>query len=186
MMEEKLMVQKVLKGDNSAFGYFVDTYQNMALTIAYRICQNRQDAEDIVQNSYVKAYHNIHTFRMDSKFSTWFFRIVYNTALSFMNLSLTKNEYLSFDDIGYDNVDDDWDALLRLENQDRIELINKVLNLMPTDEALVLTLFYLDENSIKDIMQITSFTESNVKVKLHRARKSFTRIYSELNSKSVY
>ena len=65
-MDEKQLIHKVLKGDTSAFGYFVDTYQDMAITIAYRVCGNRQDAEDIVQNAFVKAFHNLHTFRADS------------------------------------------------------------------------------------------------------------------------
>jgi len=76
-MDEKLRIRKVLEGDTSAFGYFVETYQDMAMTIACRVCGNRQDAEDIVQDSFVKAFHNLHTFKADSKFSTWFYRIVY-------------------------------------------------------------------------------------------------------------
>ena len=80
-MNEKQRVQQVLSGNTSAFGYFVETYQDMAITIAYRICGNKQDAEDLVQDSFVKAYHNLHSFRHESKFSSWFYRIVYNTAL---------------------------------------------------------------------------------------------------------
>ena len=68
-MNENQRVQQVLSGNASAFGYFVETYQDMAITIAYRICGNMQDAEDVVQESFVKAYRNLHTFRSESKFS---------------------------------------------------------------------------------------------------------------------
>ena len=69
-MNENQRVLQVLSGNTSAFAYFVETYQDMAITIAYRICGNMQDAEDVVQESYVKAYRNLHSFRSDSKFST--------------------------------------------------------------------------------------------------------------------
>ena len=71
-MKEGVYVEKVLSGNTSAFAYFVTTYQGMAINIAYRICENMQDAEDVVQESFVKAYKNLHTFRLESKFSTWF------------------------------------------------------------------------------------------------------------------
>ena len=82
-MKERVYVEKVLSGNTSAFAYFVNNYQGMAINIAYRICENMQDAEDVVQESFVKAYKNLHTFRLESKFSTWFYRIVFNTAVTF-------------------------------------------------------------------------------------------------------
>src|SRR5574344_2092039 len=81
-MNEKLCVQQVLSGNTSAFSYFVEAYQDMAITIAHRICGNVQDAEDVVQESFVKAFRNLRSFRSDSKFSTWLYRIVYNTAIT--------------------------------------------------------------------------------------------------------
>lgn len=177
-MDEKLIVSKVLKGNTSAFSYFVDTYQDMAMTIAYRVCQNKQDAEDIVQNAFVKAFHNLHTFRSDSKFSTWFYRIVYNTAITHLNSSVFSNEFVDYKHITGENSFSDWDTIAAIEEGERKALINAVLEEMPKDESLLLTLYYLDENSVKDIMKITSLSESNVKVKLHRARKRFADIVS--------
>ena len=81
-MNETQRVQQVLSGNTSAFGHFVESYQDMAITIAYRICGNMQDAADVVQESFVKAYKNLRSFRADSKFSTWLYRIVYNTAVT--------------------------------------------------------------------------------------------------------
>lgn len=177
-MDEKLIVNKVLKGNTSAFSYFVDTYQDMAMTIAYRVCQNKQDAEDIVQNAFVKAFHNLHTFRSDSKFSTWFYRIVYNTAITHLNSSVFSNEFVDYKNITGESSFSDWDTITAIEEGERKALINAVLEEMPKDESLLLTLYYLDENSVKDIMKITGLSESNVKVKLHRARKRFADIVS--------
>ncbi len=179
-MEEKQWIQKVLKGDTSAFAYFVDTYQDMAVTIAYRICGNRQDAEDIVQNAFVKAFHNLHTFRSDSKFSTWFYRIVYNTALTHINNRNFNTEFVDYKMMDGDASYSEWDTLDKIDEDERKEMVNRTMDRMPKDEGVLLSLYYLEENSVKDICLITGLTESNVKVKLHRARKRFAEILNSI------
>jgi len=179
-MDEKQLIRKVQKGDTSAFAYFVDTYQDMAITIAYRICENRQDAEDIVQNAFVKAFHNLHTFRSDSKFSTWFYRIVYNTALTHISSSGFNTQYEDYKVVDSDSSYSDWDTLEQIHEHERKEIINQTMEKMPKDESLLLSLYYLEENSVKDICLITGLTESNVKVKLHRARKRFAEILGSI------
>lgn len=179
-MDEKLQIRKVLKGDHTAFSYFVDTYQDMAMTIAYRACSNMQDAEDIVQDSFVKAFHNLHTFKSDSKFSTWFYRIVYNTAITEIRSASHTIRYVDYEEMGLADSYTDFDTLGRIEEEEKKELLNEALEKMPRDESLILSLFYLEENSIKDIAKITGLTESNIKVKLHRARKRMYELMTEL------
>lgn len=180
MGEEKQLIEKVLKGDTSSFSYFVSTYQDMALTIAYRICKNKQDAEDIVQESFVRAFHNLHTFRFTSKFSTWLYRIVYNTAVSGMQTSFFKTEFTEYGQ-QEQTLYSTSDTLAGIEQMEMSSTINQVLDRMPTEESLVLTLFYLEENSIKDVALMLSITESNVKVRLHRGRKHFADLVNTMN-----
>lgn len=177
-MDERLQIRKVLKGDTSAFGYFVDTYQDMGITIAYRICGNRQDAEDIVQNAFVKAYHNLHTFKLNSKFSTWFYRIVYNTAITESRTTIHNIEFVDYKVVDSDVYSDD-DILDQIEEKEQKRMIDEALSRMPKDEGVILALYYLEENSVKDIALITNLTESNIKVKLHRARKRFADILTQ-------
>ena len=179
-MDEKLQIQKVLKGDNSAFGYFVDTYQDMAVTIAYRVCGNMQDAEDIVQDAFVKAFHNLHTFKSDSKFSTWLYRIVYNTAVTEKRSSSYNVQYIDYEQMDVSDMYTDFDTMSRIEDEERTVMLNKALDMMPKDEGLILSLFYLEENSIKDVALITGLTESNIKVKMHRARKRMYDVVTNL------
>jgi RNA polymerase sigma factor, sigma-70 family len=181
-MDEKLQIQKVLKGDTSAFGYFVDTYQDMAITIAYRVCGNMQDAEDIVQDSFVKAFHNIHTFKSGSKFSTWLYSIVYNTAVSQIRSTSYNVQYVDYEQMDISDMYTDFDTMSQIEEEEKRRMINMAMEKMPGDEALILTLFYLEDNSIKDIVKITGFTESNIKVKMHRARK---RMYDILKNEKI-
>jgi len=180
-MDEKLQIRKVLKGDTSAFGYFVDTYQDMAITIAYRICGNRQDSEDIVQEAFVKAFHNLHSFRADSKFSTWFYRIVYNTAATQMRNVTYNAEIVDYKQIDTDYYSD-FDTMVQIEERERSAIINNALDKMPGEESALLTLYYLEDNSVKEIAKITGLTDTNVKVKLHRARKHF----AEMLDTSIY
>lgn len=171
-MDERQRIQQVLSGNTSAFTYFVETYQNMAITIAYRICGNMQDAEDVVQESFVKAYRNLHAYRGDSKFSTWLYRIVYNVAVTHAKSRLWLNEHeKEIDDVSlFSQID------LQMSPDafdEQKEIVAHVLDLLPKGDALILTLYYMEDNSVKEIANITGLNESNVKVKLHRARKLF-------------
>lgn len=170
-MNENKLVQQVLSGNTSAFSYFVETYQDMAITIAYRVCGNMQDAEDVVQESYVRAYKNLHSFRSDSKFSTWLYRIVYNTAVSHTKSQMwminIESEVESAEHLGSNTIE------VKMEDMERSEIVADVLRNIPKGDSLLLTLYYMEDNSVKDIAQITGLNESNVKVKLFRARKIF-------------
>lgn len=173
-MDEKQKVKDILKGNVSAFSYFVETYQDMAKTIAYRVCNNMQDAEDITQDAFVKAFHNLHLFRADSKFSTWFYRIVYNTAITQIRSSFYTANCVDYTEV--DNPVNDFDILDKIEKNEKEEIINKALEKLPKDSSLILTLFYLNESPIKEVVAITGLSEANVKVKLHRARKQLADV----------
>lgn len=175
-MNENERVQQVLSGKTSAFTYFVETYQDMAFTIAHRVCGNVQDAEDVVQESFVKVYRNLHTFRNESKFSSWLYRIVYNTAITHSKSKL----WLYDQETSLSNVQEisDFDTETQIIDYERTEAVANVLNKMSKGEALLLTLYYLEDNPVKEIAQITGLNESNVKVKLFRARQSFKELYA--------
>lgn len=178
LAEEKVIINKILKGDTNSFGYFVDNYQDMAITIAYRICLNKQDAEDIVQNSFIKAFHNLQTFRTYSKFSTWFYRIVYNTAITHINSSIFSYDIVDYNEIKNQENTIDINIIEQIDKEEKSKIINKAIERLPHDESLLISFFYLEENSIKDISLITGLSESNIKVKLHRGRK---KLAEEIN-----
>ena len=176
-MNENQRVQQVLSGNTSAFAYFVETYQDMAITIACRICGNMQDAEDVVQESYIKAYRNLHTFRSESKFSTWLYRIVYNTAVTHSKTRIWSGMMETDIEYAADLTDRGADALLA--ERERREVVKDVLERMPRGDALLLTLYYLEDHPVKEIASITRLNEPNVKVKLFRARKMFKELLTE-------
>jgi len=173
-------VQKVLAGNTAAYAVLVEKHSDMAFTIANKIVRNREDAEEIAQDSFVKAYQSLRSFKGDSKFSTWLYRIVYNAAIS--HTRRKKQDFTQLDErvVGETTEDEIFENLDTLDTEHQSKLVNEAINNLPADESAIVTLFYLKENTIEDISQITGLSVSNVKVKLFRIRK---KLYEELQTK---
>lgn len=166
-----LHIRQVLAGDTSRFVYFVTAYKDMAFTIAFRIVHNKEDAEEVVQDAFVKAYTSLASFRQDSKFSTWLYRIVVNTALSKTRkkkIFVDNSETTLIEEVSIEGVENAYD---RLSSAEQKKFINNALNEMNPEDSLLLTLFYLEELSLDEITEVTGIPKENVKVKIHRARK---------------
>ncbi len=175
---DDLYMRLVLEGDASKFSWFVDSYKGMAFSIAYRIVNSREDAEEIVQDAFLKAYRSLGKFKRGSKFSTWFYRIVVNTALT---KTRTKPPPTGSFDEDEDVPANDVDSAYRsLDLAERKTLINEAMDKLDIEDRLLLTLYYLNENSLEEITEITGIHRENVKMKLHRARN---RMYRILNVK---
>lgn len=181
-MNERQRIKQIIKGDTAAFGYFVDTYKDMAVNIAFRICRNSAEAEDIAQMAFIKAFQNLHTFKRGSKFSTWFYSIVYNTAISEIRKSVHKTEFVEYKHAGLEAEYSEFDTLDAISQKERKAMINEALAKIPETEAVALSLFYLEENSIKEVAQIMALTPANIRVKLHRGRKNLAEAIREMNA----
>lgn len=171
-MDERRWITSVLAGDMQCFACLVAKYEKMAYTIAFRIMGNREDAEEVAQDAFLKMYRALPEFKFESKFSSWFYRIVYRTALTALRSQQVFSDYDEVATVDVSLAEEEMATLL-LEQKDRKEIISKVLTELPKEEALLLTLYYLEECSVEEICQITDFTASNVKTKLFRARKHF-------------
>ncbi|MDY7395621.1 sigma-70 family RNA polymerase sigma factor [Aureibaculum sp. 2210JD6-5] len=175
-------INKVLSGDKDAFRYFIRTYQEMAFSIAISMVKNEFNANDVVQNSFIRAYKGLRSYRSDAKFSTWLYKIVVNEALKFLKKNKISKEFITFMDDPIDYSSTFNEAVNKFELNDKQMEIKKTLNLMKPNEALLLKLHYLHEESILEIEKITGFTKSNIKVLLHRARKSFLALSVQHNN----
>lgn len=175
---DQTLINKILAGDTQAFGILVERYQNFVFTIAVRILKNKEEAEEVAQDSFIKAYNGLSGFRGDSKFSSWLYRIVYHKSLD--KLKGKKPVHFNLieeitEDI-YGEIENGLESLLQ---QERSEIINDCIKSLPADDAALISFFYFEEKSIKEISAITDFTEDNVKVKLFRSRK---KLFSLLSS----
>lgn len=179
-------INEVLKGNSNAFGYFIKTYQNKAFGVAVSIVKQEDDAKDVVQTSFITAYSSLSNFRSDAKFSTWFYRIAVNTALQFIKREKRKDE------IGAEYAITDAEkvacnnAISELRKQDLRVLIKSIFEKLPAKEALILQLYYIDDQSMVEIEAITVFTKANIKVLLHRGRTHFYNILKNQNIEKPY
>ena len=177
MKQDKYYIERVLRGDVNAFSYLVDAHKGMIYTIALRMLKNVEDAEELAQDTFVKAFSSLKDFKFESKFSTWLYRITYNGAIS--KLRKKQVEILDVDEVYLpeSEVMSSYNAINELNKVEQKKYINEAIGNLKEDDAFIITMYYLRENSIEEISEIAGLTLSNVKVKLHRARKRF---YDEL------
>ena len=152
------------------YASIIDQYKDLAYSIAFKIIKNEQDAEEIVQDSFIKAFQNFHKFRNDSKFSTWFYRIVFNTAIS-----TTRKNRIQTTGINEELIDSresvDTNAIQNLDQLDRKRIIKKGMEKLDALDFTVITLFYYESKSLKEIGVITGNDRNYLKVILQRARR---------------
>jgi RNA polymerase sigma factor (sigma-70 family) len=168
---EDLYIRQILNGDIGRFSYFVDAYKDMAFTIASRIVNNKEDAEEVVQDAFVKAYTSLSTFRQNAKFSTWLYKIVVNASLSRTRKKVfytNEHDAAAIEEIAEEGIES---AYAKLSHADQKKMINEALDEMNVEDRLLLTLSYLEELSPDEIMEVTGIPKENSKVKLHRAKK---------------
>jgi RNA polymerase sigma-70 factor (ECF subfamily) len=170
MHEDNYYIDCIIKGDVNAFTTLVNRHKRMVYTFALKMVKVPEDAEEIAHDAFVKAYHSLRTFKRQSKFSTWLYRIVFNECVS--RLRKKKFETISIDEprFSYLEAEVTESFIKELNDKEQKEILMKAVNKLPDDERSVITLFYLQECSIKEIMEITEYTESNVKIKLFRGR----------------
>ncbi len=167
---DQAYVDRVKAGDSLAYAFLVDKYKNMAFTIALKVTGNREEAEDVAQEGFLKAYQQIGAFAGRSKFSTWLYTIVYRTALNHRK----KNRLPSFSlnpQAARQPAAHTTPAPEQLQAQQEQQYVKEAIDRLPPLEALLVTLYYLDENSTREIGEITGLSLANIKIKLFRARK---------------
>lgn len=172
-------IERVLSGDVAAYASLITNHKNLVFSIVLKIVNNREDAEEISQDVFLKAYQSLNTFERKSKFSTWLYRIAYNAAVS--KTRKKRLEMVAIEDSVISNYSTDEVSLnmYEIDENYRQVVLGKALDRLPREDNLLITLFYKNENSIEDISHITGLSESNVKVRLHRIRK---KLYDEMGT----
>lgn len=166
------VIDQVLKGNQQKYELLVKKYRAFAFTIALRYTKNREDAEELAQSAFVKAYLNLRDYRGDAKFSTWLYTIVSSLCLSFLRKK--KLEVHSLDQEYVFERANAHESTLRadhIEQRSRLQLLSRAMELLHPDDAKLLTLFYKAEQSLDEIAKILHIEPNNAKVKLHRARQ---------------
>lgn len=170
-LNDNEIISKVLGGDQQAYAGLVSRYQNFVFTLALRFTKNREDAEEVSQDIFVKAYRSLADFRGASKFSTWLYTIVNTTCITFLRKK--RLETHSLDNEKVFEAADSQDSGMRanmIEQKSKITMVNKAIGLLSEDDAAIITLFYKAEQTLEEIAQVLGIEPNTAKVRLHRAR----------------
>ncbi|MGB4204021.1 MAG: sigma-70 family RNA polymerase sigma factor [Bacteroidales bacterium] len=183
--DDNIIIARVLNGETAAFEVLVNRYKDMAFSIALRVCKNTEDAEEVAQDAFLKAYQSLGRFKQESKFSTWMYRIVTNTAIS--STRKKKIPMVSLDEPVIQNYSEDeiQSNMNQLDFEEESRIIKETMQLLHPQDCLLLNMFYTDDLSIEEIEEITGLSQTNIKVKLHRIRKKLYLLINEKLKKSM-
>lgn len=175
---DNYLVEEVMAGHAKAFAVLVDRYKDMVFTLAVSLLRDRQEAEEIAQDTFLKVYKALPKFQNKSKFSTWIYRIVYNESIS--RLRRKKTNLISVEDLSYGELADSFEEMEPewLEKEERKRKLFEAISLLKEEEKTILMLYYFENCRIDEISDITSLSNENIKTKLFRTRK---KLYSILN-----
>ena len=179
---DNYIIERILAGDKSGYRDLANRHKDYAFTVAYKIAGTREDAEEIAQDAFIKAFQALSSFNQESKFTTWFYRIVFNEALMFKRKNRVQTEDIetSFS-AQLASIDTDNDLKISEQRQ----YIQQALNHLSPDDVTMITLFYLKEQSLEEIAQVVGISAETVKVKLCRARKRLAETMNRVLGKEV-
>jgi len=175
-LDDNILIDKILSGDQTACRHLVERHKEYAFTIAYQILRNRENAEEAAQDAFIQAFKNMSSFNRQSKFTTWFYRIVFNAALTIKRRQKTIIEDIDTASM----IADETTAGEDMQQRDQQFYIQKALGQLSAEDAAIIILFYLQEQSLEEIAQITGQTTNNAKVRLHRARQRLALVLDTL------
>jgi len=174
-VSDEVYIKRVLSGDSRAFSCLIDRHKAMVFTISLRITGQREEAEEVSQDVFLKMYQALHTFKGSSKFSTWLYSIAYNMAVSRVRKS--RPDYVPLSDVEFKMSDKHDETMIFDDESDdnqRRNALSCALNHLKQDELLLINMYYTQQMSIEQISEITKLSSSNVKVKLFRIRQKLS------------
>ena len=184
--QDNIYIKRVLDGDRNAYAFLVDKYKSMVFSLAYRITKNREEAEEVAQDTFVKAYQSLKSFQGKAKFSSWLYRIVYNAGISHIRKQGRGN--ISLDEVNipealYIESKKNHDSLSREERKKFLEI---AIDSLDEDERMFVILYYYEERDLGEIAEIAGLTKTNTKVKLFRARKKMLMVLDNYLKEEKY
>ena len=168
--DEAHIIKEILNGKTEQYEYFLDRYGQQVFVLVDRIVSCQEDAEELTQDVFLKAFQQLSSFKAESSFSTWIYRIATNMAISAVRKK--RNDVLRLDDSVFANLSDTQvDEALEDDSEEQMERLQQAMNQLEADERALITLYYLEEKPLAEVAFILGMTEGNAKVKLHRIRK---------------
>jgi RNA polymerase sigma factor (sigma-70 family) len=179
MDEDVNLVRLVRTGHKPAFKQLVERYEDYVFTITFKVLKSREEAEEAAQDAFLKAYQNLEGFEEKSRFSTWLYTIAYRAAIDMARKKRLPANSID-DDASFLQLEDEVFAtpVEQMQDEDLQAQLAVAIDKLKPDDAAMITLFYLQEMSVKEIAEIMNLTITNVKTRLHRLREALREILS--------
>ncbi len=163
--DEDLMRRVITVRDQHAFRGLVDRHKAMGMTLALRVLSDEMLAEEALQDAFLRVWRSAHTFTFNSSFKTWFYRILYNAALTKRKTESKTDDHVELDEhaaIGEDTI---------TSSKETTQVILQSIERLPQAQQTVLTLYYLQELSLEEIGEVTGMPNGTIKTHLFRGRE---------------
>lgn len=179
IINDQHYINQIIEGNSNAFAVLVDRYKDLVFTLSYKMIKNREEAEEISQDTFIKIFKSLNKFKGESKFSTWVYKITYNTCLDRLKKNKKENNVVYIEDFSEYQVKAIETVFDTIDEKERNQRIQDCLLLLPSEDAFLLTLYYFDNQSIEEIAKVVDSNANNIKVKLFRSRKKMASILKE-------
>ncbi len=189
MKNESDIIRRLQNGNEKALSELMKLHQDYVFTVAYRFVKNREKAEEITQDVFIKVYRKIDTYQFHSKFTTWLYTIVYRTSLNLLgkkNILINETDQYGEEDSSvtyFERLLNKFDSSLINTEFDTNKILWKAIDRLSIMQGLCITLFYLNQFSIDEICEILKLPANTVKTNLHRGRKKLKTILLRQYSK---
>lgn len=179
IIEDQHYIDLIKKGNLNAFTHLVNRYKDMVFTLSLKMVNNKEEAEEIAQDTFIKVFNSLHKFKGDSKFSTWIYRITYNTCLDRIRKNKKEKTVSYIEDFSEHQTKAIETIFDSIDENERNKAIEDCLKELPPEDAFILILYYFDDKSIDEISKVINASVDNIKVKLFRIRKKVAVIFKK-------
>jgi RNA polymerase sigma factor (sigma-70 family) len=177
--DDQYYINLVIGGDTNAFAALVDHYKDMVFTLSLKMVKNREEAEEVAQDTFIKVYKSLAKFKGESKFSTWLYKVAYNTCLDQLKKHNNKQPVVTIDEYAEHEIITISNIFESIEVKERKQMVQQCLDLLPGEDSFLIMLYYFEEQSIKEISKIIGISNNHVKIKLFRSRKKLTAVLKD-------
>ena len=181
-MDERILIEKLKQGEDAAFKSIVETWQDMVYNTAIGIVQQPTDAEDVAQEVFLQVYESVHSFKGESKFSTWLYRITITKAMDHLRRKKRKKRFAFIQSLfGQDNqlIHDPGDFNhpgVRFENKEKAGILFQAISQLPENQKIAFTLHKIEGLSYQEISEVMKVSVSSVESLMHRAKANLRKM----------
>ena len=170
------LLDRIKAGDTLAFEQLVNEYKGLVFSLVLQMVKERQAAEEVAQDVFIKVFKSIQGFKGDSKFSTWLYRVTRNCCLDHLRAKKIKYKEVEIEEFSMTRLDSATNALEMMINEERNERLRRCLSYLSAEDAAILTLFYFEERNLNEVADVLETSINSAKVRLHRARKRLASV----------